>query len=177
MVEPIDVLGECPIQIAGAAHKFGCFVLDCELKREPEPDGFEEYVTVVSGRRAVTVHSWGNWPMYMDKDGNYLPNGYRASSKYFGRTLIGDVRVTNNNVEYRFGFVSNDKYQKGFLNCKYGKYCKSPTSALDDVMCRVLRHRKYPKGQNGKIILGLCYKEPQERIQQIFNITNKTYSL
>ena len=125
-------------------------------------------VTVQKGKGAVTVLNWGGPPFIRLEETKknqhhvyYIPNGFTVLTIADYRHWIGESRTLSGVAEFSFQLYGKETPRE--------KLCWStaPSNAyhLANIM---VRNRKYTKGNNGRLILGLFYEPIQKRLRNIF---------
>ena len=125
-------------------------------------------VTVQKGKGAVTVLNWGSPPFIRLEETKkkqhhvyYIPNGFTVLTIADYRHWIGESRTLSGVAEFSFQLHGKETPRE--------KLCWStaPSNAyhLANIM---VRNRKYTKGNNGRLILGLFYEPIQKRLRNIF---------
>ena len=125
-------------------------------------------VTVVKGKGAVTVLSWGGPPFLRveEKRNNqqttcYIPNGFTVLSIADYREWIGETRTINGFAEFSFRLYAKGKPRDQLC------WCNKPSAAYYEANMQV-RNKHFTKGNNGRLILGLFYQPIQTKLLEVF---------
>ena len=125
-------------------------------------------VTVVKGKGAVTVLSWGGPPfLRVEEERNnqqttcYIPNGFTVLSIADYREWIGETRTINGFAEFSFRLYSKGKPRDQLC------WCNKPSAAYYEANMQI-RNKHFTKGNNGRLILGLFYEPIQTKLLEVF---------
>lgn len=120
-----------------------------------------EKITVGDKRKMIQVITWGEdlYAIEMVKGKEaFIPHGFKCLTKYERRRWIAETMINENGQPlYRFTDVET---------AREGPWCFSPTGALqraNELVCNVF----HGKGYNGRIVIGLSYPNPQQRIKRL----------
>ena len=125
-------------------------------------------VTVQKGKGAVTVLNWGGPPFIRLEETKkkqhhvyYIPNGFTVLTTADYRHWVGESRTLSGVAEFSFQLYGKETPREKLC------WATAPSNAYH-LANTMVRNRRYTKGNNGRLILGLFYEPIQKRLRNIF---------